>query len=998
MTRQDKNEEFLLTSFLYGGNAAYIDDLYAKFKADPASVDATWASFFGKLEDSSADASANATGPSWQRRDWPQIADGELVSALDGNWATSEIAVRAGKALARQAEAAGTGPVSPTAVQQATHDSIRAIMMIRAYRMRGHLHADLDPLKLKKDDPAPELDPASYGFTEADLDRKIFIDNYIGLEFASVREIVAILQRTYCSTVGVEFMHISDPDAKQWIQERVEGPDKEIRFTAEGKKAILNKLIEAEGFEKFLDVKYTGTKRFGLDGGESLIPALEQIIKRGGALGVKDIVLGMAHRGRLNVLTQVMMKPHRALFHEFKGGAFYPEDVEGSGDVKYHLGASSDREFDANRVHLSLTANPSHLEIVDPVVLGKSRAKQDQQSAVEDRFVNPRQVDRSKVMPLLLHGDAAFAGQGVVAECLGLSGLKGHKTGGSIHFVINNQIGFTTAPMLSRSSPYPTDVAKMIEAPVFHVNGDDPEAVVHVCKIATEYRQRFGRPVVIDMFCYRRFGHNEGDEPSFTQPLMYAAIHQHKTTLELYSDKLVGEGLLTAEEIDKLKADWRAFLEGEFEAGQDFRPNKADWLDGHWKDIKRAEIDGPRRGESGVAIADLIEIGTKLCTTPENFNVHKTVKRFLDHRRTAIESGEGIDWATAEALAFGTLLAEGNPVRLSGQDVERGTFSQRHSVLYDQVSERQYTPLNHIAAEQNRYEVVNSMLSEEAVLGFEYGYSLAEPRALTLWEGQFGDFANGAQVVVDQFISSGERKWFRMSGLVMLLPHGYEGQGPDHSSARLERYLQLCAEDNMQVANCTTPANYFHILRRQITRDFRKPLVLMTPKSLLRHKKAVSSLSELGPDSTFHRLLWDDAETPGTPKTTIKLAPDAEIRRVILCSGKVYYDLLEDREKRGINNVYLLRLEQLYPFPAKALLDELNRFRSAEIVWLQEEPKNMGAWAFVQPYIDWVLEQMGRSGDRPRYMGRPASASTATGLMRTHLMQTQTFLEEAFAR
>ncbi|HTJ57782.1 MAG TPA: 2-oxoglutarate dehydrogenase E1 component [Devosiaceae bacterium] len=1000
MTRQEKNEEFLLTSFLYGGNAAYIDDLYAQFKADPKSVDPTWASFFGKLEDSSAEARANANGPSWQRRDWPQTANGELVSALDANWGPppAGIAVRAEKAMTRQAEAAKAPAVTPEQVQQATQDSIRAIMMIRAYRMRGHLHADLDPLRLKPQEPAPELDPATYGFAEADYDRRIFIDNYLGLEFATIREMLAILKRTYCSTVGVEFMHISDPEAKAWIQDRVEGADKEISFTAEGKKAILNKLVEAEGFEKFLDVKYTGTKRFGLDGSESLIPAREQIIKRGGALGVKDIALGMAHRGRLNVLTQVMGKPHRALFHEFKGGAFYPEDVEGSGDVKYHLGASSDREFDGNKVHLSLTANPSHLEIVDPVVLGKARAKQDQLSSVEGHFVNTRQVDRSKVLPLLLHGDASFAGQGVIAECFGLSGLKGHRTGGSVHVVINNQIGFTTNPMFSRSSPYPTDVAKMIEAPVFHVNGDDPEAVVHVSRIATEYRQRFGRPVVIDMFCYRRFGHNEGDEPSFTQPLMYSNIHKHKTTLELYSEKLMGEGLVTSDDIDKMKADWRAFLESEFTAGQDYRPNKADWLDGHWKDIKRAEIDGPRRGESGVAVDKLIEVGTKLTAVPEGFQVHKTVKRFLDNRLAAIESGQGIDWATAEALAFGTLLDEGHPVRLSGQDVERGTFSQRHSVLYDQVTEETHTPLNHLGAAQERYEVVNSMLSEEAVLGFEYGYSLAEPRALTLWEGQFGDFANGAQVVVDQFISSGERKWFRMSGLVMLLPHGYEGQGPEHSSARLERYLQLCAEDNMQVANCTTPANYFHILRRQITRDFRKPLVLMTPKSLLRHKKAVSALAELGTDSTFHRLLWDDAEAPGLPKTSIKLVPDEQIRRVVLCSGKVYYDLLDEREKRGINDVYLLRLEQLYPFPAKALLDELSRFKQAEIVWCQEEPKNMGAWAFVQPYVDWVLEQMGRAGDRPLYAGRPASASTATGLMRKHLQEIQDFLAEAFAK
>jgi 2-oxoglutarate dehydrogenase E1 component len=996
MTRQEKNDAFLRTSFLYGGNADYIEDLYARYLSDRASIDPSWATFFDGLSDTHEDAKANAEGPSWQRSDWPQAANGELVSALDGNW--GEISVKAEKALSKKAaETKGPAP-TPIDVLRATRDSIRAIMMIRAYRMRGHLHADLDPLKLRAEEPGNELDPKSYGFSEADFDRKIFIDNYLGVEYATIPEMVAILKRTYCGTLGVEFMHISDPEAKQWIQERIEGPDKEISFTPEGKKAILNKLVEAEGFEKFCDVKFTGTKRFGLDGAESLIPALEQIIKRGGALGVKDIVLGMPHRGRLNVLTQVLAKPHRALFHEFKGGAFYPEEVEGSGDVKYHLGASADREFDGNAVHLSLTANPSHLEIVNPVVLGKARAKQDQRSSVDGHFVEPRQTDRSVVLPLLIHGDAAFAGQGVVAECLGLSGLKGHRTGGSIHVVVNNQIGFTTSPIYSRSSPYPTDVAKMIEAPVFHVNGDDPEAVVYAAKVATEYRQRFGRPVVIDMFCYRRFGHNEGDEPSFTQPVMYLKIRAHKSTLELYSARLMAEGHVSQADIDKMKADWRAHLEEEYESGLEFRPNKADWLDGVWKEMKTAELDGPRRGQTGVAFEDLVRIGTRLATVPEGFNVHKTVKRFMDNRLAAIESGEGVDWALAEALALGTLVDEGHPVRLSGQDVERGTFSQRHSVLNDQQTDATYTPLNNVSEGQARYEVINSMLSEEAVLGFEYGYSLAEPRALTIWEAQFGDFANGAQVIIDQFISSGERKWFRMSGLVMLLPHGYEGQGPEHSSARLERYLQLCAEDNMQVANCTTPANYYHILRRQMMRDFRKPLVLMTPKSLLRHKRAVSGLAELGPDSCFHRLLWDDAEAPGVPKTTIKLAPAEEIRRVVLCTGKVYYDLLEEREKRGLNDVYLLRLEQLYPFPAKALLDELNRFKSAEIFWCQEEPKNMGAWAFVQPYIDWVMDQMGRSGERPHYVGRPAAASPATGLMRTHLKQLQTFLDEAFAQ
>src|SRR5690554_6289955 len=998
MTRQEKNDTFLLTSFLYGGNADYIEQLYARYKSEPSSVDETWQSFFSKLDDGEGVAQQNADGPSWTRKDWPLAADGDLVSALDGNW--GDIAIKTEKAISKKAAALGVAQSSVADVLQATRDSIRAIMMIRAYRMRGHLHADLDPLKMKADEPAPELDPKSYGFTEGDYSRKIFIDHYLGMEYATIPEMLAILRRTYCGTLGIEFMHISDPEAKQWIQERIEGPNTEIAFTAEGKKAILNKLVEAEGFEKFIDVKYTGTKRFGLDGSEATIPALEQIIKRGGALGIKDIVLGMAHRGRLNVLTQVMQKPHRALFHEFKGGAFYPDDVEGSGDVKYHLGASSDRDFDGNKVHLSLTANPSHLEIVDPVVLGKSRAKQDRHIAPEGKLVNmptDSRPDRAMVLPLLIHGDAAFAGQGVIAECLGLSGLKGHRTGGSIHFVINNQIGFTTSPMYSRSSPYPTDVAKMIEAPVFHVNGDDPEAVVYAAKIAIEYRQKFGRPVVIDMFCYRRFGHNEGDEPSFTQPLMYKAIRAHETTFELYGQRLVDEGVVTGEEVAEIKAAWRSHLEAEFEAGQDYRPNKADWLDGAWKNIKLAEADGPRRGVTGVDVEKLKTLGEKMTEVPGDFNVHRTVQRFLDNRKKAVAEGEGIDWATAEALAFSSLLAEGHPVRLSGQDVERGTFSQRHTVLYDQlVDNKSYTPLNNLAPDQCRYEVINSMLSEEAVLGFEYGYSLADPRALTIWEAQFGDFVNGAQVVIDQFISSGERKWFRMSGLVMLLPHGYEGQGPEHSSARPERFLQLCAEDNMQVANCTTPANYFHALRRQVTRDFRKPLILMTPKSLLRHKRATSGLAEMGAGSFFHRLLWDDAEAPGLPKTDVSLQPDDKIRRVVICTGKVYYDLLEDREKRGINDVYLMRLEQLYPFPAKALIDELSRFQHADVVWCQEEPKNMGAWAFVQPYIEWVLEQMGRPGDRPRYVGRPASASTATGLMRTHIAQLQAFLDEAF--
>src|SRR6478672_8233315 len=982
MSRQDANAAFALTSFLYGGNTRYIEDLYGRYEADPAAVDGEWRSFFQSLKDDARDVAESARGASWGRPDWPLAKGGEFAQT-PGEWAEAGRAI-SGKVKA-QAQTKGVA-LSAADVERATRDSIRALMLIRAYRARGHFHANLDPLHLTPPHNEEELDPRTYGFTESDLDRPIFLDHVLGLEFGTLREIIAILRRTYCQTLGVEFLHISDGAQKGWIQERIEGPDKEITFTREGKRAILNKLVEAEGFEKFCDLKFTGTKRFGLDGAESLIPALEQIIKRGGNLGVKEVVVGMPHRGRLNVLAQVMGKPHRALFHEFKGGSANPDAVEGSGDVKYHLGASSDREFDGNRIHLSLTANPSHLEIVDPVVLGKVRAKQDQHGDPPDQ--------RISVMPLLMHGDAAFAGQGVVAECFGLSDLKGYRTGGSVHFIVNNQIGFTTYPRYSRSSPYPSDVAKMIDAPIFHVNGDDPEAVVFAAKVATEFRQKFHKPVVIDMFCYRRHGHNEGDEPAFTQPVMYKRIAAHPSTLELYARRLISEGVMTEGEVDKAKADWRARLDAEFEAGTSYKPNKADWLDGKWAGFKIADQEeDPRRGVTGVDIAVLKDIGRKITRVPDGFRVHRTIQRFLDNRAKAIDGGVGIDWATGEALAFCTLLEEGRHVRLSGQDSERGTFSQRHSVLIDQEDESRYTPFNHLGHDQGHYEVINSLLSEEAVLGFEYGYSLAEPKALAMWEAQFGDFANGAQVLFDQFISSGERKWLRMSGLVCLLPHGYEGQGPEHSSARLERFLQMCAEDNMQVANCTTPANYFHILRRQLHREIRKPLILMTPKSLLRHKRAVSRLDELGADTTFHRILYDDAQM--LPDEKIKLVADDKIRRVVLCSGKVYYDVYEEREKRDIDDIYIMRVEQLYPVPLKALVQELGRFKNAEVVWCQEEPRNMGAWHFIEPYLEWVLNQVNAPNKRPRYAGRAAAAATATGLMSKHLAQLKAFLDEA---
>jgi 2-oxoglutarate dehydrogenase E1 component len=981
MTDQSANEQFHASSFMQGHNAAYLEQLYAQYAHDPNTVDSAWQAFFQALGDADLDVKADASGPSWARKDWPPQPSDDLTAALTGEWMPppQEAAAAKEKILGKAKELDST--VSQEAVKRAVLDSIRALMIIRAHRIRGHLSADLDPLKLQVTGQHLELQPKSYGFEEADMDRPIFIDNVLGLQFASMRQIIDILQRTYCSTFALQYMHISDPEQSSWLKERIEGRDKEITFTREGRKAILNKMVEAEGFEKFLHVKYTGTKRFGLDGGESLIPALEQIIKRGGALGVRDIVIGMPHRGRLSVLANVMQKPYRAIFNEFQGGSFKPEDVDGSGDVKYHLGASSDREFDGNNVHLSLTANPSHLEAVNPVVIGKVRAKQDQ---IGD-------ADRTQVLPLLLHGDAAFAGQGVVAECFGLSGLVGHRTGGTIHVVVNNQIGFTTAPHFSRSSPYPTDIALMVEAPIFHVNGDDPEAVVHAAKVATEFRQKFQKDVVIDIFCYRRFGHNEGDEPMFTNPLMYNQIKRQKTTLSLYTERLVKDGLIPEGEVEDMKAAFQAKMNEEFEAGKDYKPNKADWLDGRWSHLDRRGEEY-QRGETSISAQTLADIGTALSRVPDGFPLHKTVARMLESKKKMFAAGEGFDWATGEALAFGSLLCEGFPVRLSGQDCTRGTFSQRHSGLINQDTEERYYPLNHIRAGQKRYDVIDSMLSEYAVLGFEYGYSLAEPNALTLWEAQFGDFANGAQIMFDQFISSGESKWLRMSGLVVLLPHGFEGQGPEHSSARLERFLQMCGQDNWIIANCTTPANYFHILRRQLHRNFRKPLILMTPKSLLRHKLAVSKAEDFTTGSSFHRVLWDDAEASTSAH---KLKPDAKIKRVVICSGKVYYDLLEERNARGLDDIYLMRFEQFYPFPAISALKELQRFENAEMIWCQEEPKNQGGWSFMEPNLEWVLERMKAKHNRLRYVGRSASASPATGLAAQHKFQQAALIDEA---
>jgi 2-oxoglutarate dehydrogenase E1 component len=949
------------TTFLYGPNATFIAELYARYLENPDSVDGSWRSFFADLAEEAPDVLRELDGPGWAKARSHVIANG-AAETTSGNG---------------HAAMAGPAPVAaPAEGRQATLDALRALTLIRAYRVRGHLIADLDPLGLARRDSHPDLDPATYGFTPADDDRPIFVNGVLGFETATLRQILEALKATYCGHVGIEYMHMQELEQRQWIQARIEVPRNQTEFTREGKRAILERLTAAEVLERFLDRRYTGTKRFGLEGAEALIPALEQVIKRGGQLGMEELVLGMPHRGRLNVLTNVMGKPFAALFSEFQGNPANPADVQGSGDVKYHLGTSTDRELGGKSVHLSLTANPSHLEAVNPVVLGKVRAKQRQRG----------DTARDEVVGLLMHGDAAFCGQGLVAESLELSELKGYRTGGTIHFVVNNQIGFTTSPSYARSSPYPSDVGKIIQAPIFHVNGDDPEAVVHVSRIATEFRQRFKKDVIVDIFCYRRHGHNETDEPAFTQPIMYRTIAERPTTRQLYAQRLATEGLVSEAESEAIVAEFTKHLDGQFEAAKSYRPNKADWLEGAWSGLKVASGD-LRRGETAVPLEVLQEVGRSLTTVPEGFDLNRKIARQLEAKRKALESGEGIDWSTGEALAFGTLCGEGTFVRLSGQDSGRGTFSQRHAVLVDQQTEDRYIPLNHVRDGQAAFEVIDSPLSETAVLGFEYGYSLAEPHALVLWEAQFGDFVNGAQVIIDQFLSSGEAKWLRMSGLVMLLPHGYEGQGPEHSSARLERFLQLCGEDNLQVCNLTTAANYFHALRRQVRRDFRKPLVITTPKSLLRSAEAAAKLSELGPGTFFRRTIDE----------TDPLVEDQKVMRVVLCSGKVYYDLRQARRERKIRDVAIVRVEQLYPFPAKALADSIGRYKYADVVWCQEEPQNMGAWNFVDRRIEQVLAGLDGKAKRARYVGRPEAASTATGLLKRHNAEQAKLVDEALS-
>ena len=959
-----KNLEFEKTSFLTKSNSAFLEQMYLKYINKDLDLPSSWKNYFDDLGDELDLVVNEIKGPSWAPiKKQINIVEKKPKKEVHSNGSVKNV-------------------ISENNLQN-NIDSIKAVELIRAYRLRGHLLAKLDPLGLKKTEYLEELHPEYYGFKKSDYKREIFLNDVTNKKYSNISEILTFLNKTYCGSIGYEYMHISNPEERVWLRRRIEEDENEIKFTKNGKEAILNKLIQAEGFEKFLATKYVGTKRFGLDGAESLIPALEQIIKIGGQSQIKEVKIGMSHRGRLNVLANVLQKSYKRIFNEF-AGEFNSSSNEGAGDVKYHLGASSNREFDGNPVHVSLTDNPSHLEAVNPVVLGQTRAKQ---------FFH-KDTERNKVIPILIHGDAAFAGQGIVAECFAMSGLPGHNTGGTIHIIVNNQIGFTTSPRFARSSPYPSDVAKMVDAPILHVNGDDPEAVIYATRIATEFRLKFNRDVVVDLICYRRFGHNEGDEPSFTQPLMYEKIRSHPTTLKLYGQKLTHEQIFTEEGVNQKIKTFKDLLDDQFKTAKDYKP-KIEWFEGTWSRYK-PEKGKDKRGVTGVDKEIIKSISDRINVIPSEINPHKTVAKVFDLRKKSIDKEKNIDWATAESLAFATLLKEGYPVRLVGQDSGRGTFSQRHSVLRNQSDNSRYIPLNHISEGQKKYEIVDSFLSELAVLGFEYGYSLVEPNTLTLWEAQFGDFANGAQIIIDQFISSGERKWSRASGIVMLLPHGYEGQGPEHSSARLERFLQLCSNDNMQVMNCTTPANYFHALRRQMKRDFRKPLIMMTPKSLLRNKYCVSDLEDFSKNNSFHRVLWDHAIDPKT-EGFIKLKNSSKIRKVILCSGKVYFDLLEAREKLKIDDVILYRIEQLYPFPAKTLVKELKPYaKSATFHWCQEEPKNMGAWFSVRDYIEWTLDNIKANNNQISYIGRSPDASPATGYAKRHISQQQEIIKKVF--
>jgi 2-oxoglutarate dehydrogenase E1 component len=932
---------------LHGANASYLEEMLRRFRADPTSVDASWRAYF------ESDGAAWAEGP---------------VPVVEPGFATHSIFDRA----ARNGHA-GADPDSEVVSAQG-----HIFQLINAYRVRGHLAARLDPLGLWKRPDHPELDPFYWGFTEADLDRTFRTVFLKGPERLTLRELVAHLRETYSRTIGVEFMHIHDTRIKEWLQERFERTRNHCRLDRETMVFILEKLTSAEAFEDFLHNKYRGSKRFSLQGAESIIPTLALMIEDAAKVGVNEIVFGMAHRGRLNMLVNILGKEPRWVFHEFDDPD--PQGMMGRGDVKYHLGHSSDvvTRF-GDTVHLSLTFNPSHLEAVNPVVIGRVRAKQDRHG----------DADRKRVLPVLIHGDAAFAGQGIVAETFNMMDLGAYRVGGTIHLVINNQIGFTTDPMEARSTQYCTALARMVGCPIIHVNGEDPEAVIHAAQVATDYRQTFQRDIVIDMYCFRRHGHNEGDEPTFTQPLMYREIAAHPTVHEVYGKMLVDRGMIEpgqAEEIFQRKQ--RELDESlEIARSQAVKVKKPDdSLRGVWHGRYRGGPDKETpEADTSISDARFREVIAGIVKVPEGFHVHPKLERLLAKRAESLEDPQSaLDWGMGELLAYGSLVLDGYPVRISGQDVQRGTFSHRHAVLTDVETGKRHAPLDHVATDQARFEIYNSLLSEVAVLGFEFGYSLDCPEGIVIWEAQFGDFVNGAQVMIDQFISASEDKWSRLSSLTMLLPHGYEGQGPEHSSARMERFLQLCAEDNMQVANVTTPAQMFHMLRRQVVRAWRKPLIVMTPKSLLRHKLATSVMADFT-NGSFHRVIGEEL-----------LGDLKGVDRAVLCSGKIYYDLLERREERGDTKTALIRLEQLYPFPEDEVFAALGRLGGKkgvrEVIWCQEEPKNMGAHSFLHPYFTRMFAE----GPRLRWVSRDASASPATGSPKAHRIEQESLLTSIF--
>ncbi len=941
--------ELLSNSYLFGSNAPYVEDLYESYLDNPGSVPNEWRDYFDQLQHQPA-------------------TDGREVTRDQAHAPIVESFAQRAKANAFVARA--QEPDLKVASKQVYVQSI-----IAAYRVLGSRFADLDPLKRQDRPVIPELDPAFYGLTEADLDQVYSATNtyFTKADTMTMRDMLKALRDTYCRSVGAEFMHISDPAAKRWIQERLESTLGVPSFSAERKRHILQQVTEAEGLERFLHTKYVGQKRFSLEGGESFIACMDEVVGHAGENGVQELVVGMAHRGRLNMLVNIMGKMPGDLFAEFEG-----KHAEGltDGDVKYHNGFSSDLSTRGGPLHLSLAFNPSHLEIVNPVVEGSVRARQD------------RRGDEvgSQVLPVLVHGDAAFAGQGVVMETLNLAQTRGYGTGGTLHIVINNQIGFTTSdPRDTRSTLYCTDVVKMIQAPVFHVNGDDPEAVVYVTQLALDYRLQFHHDVVIDIVCFRKLGHNEQDTPSLTQPLMYKSIGKHPGTRKVYAEKLVAQGILSEAETDQLVKDYRQLME---DGQRTIEPVLTDYKNKYatdWSPFLGAKWTD--QADTGVPLAELTRIGEKLTTVPENFTPHSLVNKLLNDRRNMARGEQNVDWGMGEHLAFATLVASGYTIRITGQDSGRGTFTHRHAVLHDQKRERwndgTYIPLQNVSENQAPFTVIDSVLSEEAVLAFEYGYATAEPNTLTIWEAQFGDFVNGAQVVIDQFITSGEAKWGRQCGLTMMLPHGYEGQGPEHSSARIERFLQLCADNNIQVVQPTNGAQIFHVLRRQMIRPFRKPLIILTPKSLLRNKDATSPLSDL---ANSHFL-------PVIGEQDASIDP-AAVNRVLVCSGKVYYDIVHARKEAGRSDVAVLRVEQLYPFAHKSFQAELQKYANAkEIVWVQDEPQNQGPWFYIQHHL---YENMA-DGQKLGYAGRPASASPAVGYLAKHQEQQRNLLDQALA-